>query len=111
MSLASHHQHLRKRKKDKVHPYPHKDPKYQLLDRTIAFVSFVSPFSALPQIYNIWFMKDVQGVSLITWSLLLILGIPLFLYAIVHKDRNLQIMFGLWCVVYLVAVVGLVMYA
>ena len=108
MSMASHHQH--KRKTNKKNPYPHSDKKIQRLDSIVSVVSIISPLAALPQIHSIWVMKHVQGVSLLTWGLLLILGIPLFVYARVHKDVRLQIMFGLWCVIYIFAVVGLLLY-
>jgi len=84
--------------------------KHAIIDKTVSVVSTVFPFTALPQIYNIWILKDAQGVSLLTWLLFLLLGIPLFLYAIIHKDKRLQVMFGLWCAVYFLAVVGLLIY-
>ena len=103
MYSAAHHQHKRKRKKSN-------DAKIKLLDKLVTVISFVFPLSALPQIYNIWVLKNVQGVSLLTWFLFLLMQIPLFIYASVHKENRLKVMFGLWCTVYLFALVGLVMY-
>jgi len=110
MSIASHHQHMRKRKIDSEHPFPTKDSKIRMLDNLVAILSFVLPLSALPQIYNIWVLKNVQGVSFLTWLLFLIMQFPFFIYAIVHKENRLKILFGLWCVVYVIILLGLIVY-
>tara|TARA_Y100000031_G_C8166469_1_gene359601 strand:+ start:729 stop:1028 length:300 start_codon:yes stop_codon:yes gene_type:complete len=85
-------------------------PQNKLLNYVVGIISFIFPLTALPQLYNIWILQDTQGVSFWTWFLFLILGMPLFIYAIVNKERKLSIMFGLWVIMYLLAVIGLLLY-
>jgi len=82
----------------------------KITDQLVSIISIIFPLTALPQIYNIWIVKEVEGVSLLTWLFFLILGVPLFLYATAHKDRRLQVMFGMWCAVYFLVVLGLLIY-
>ena len=102
------HQHRRKRALRKLNPYPHPNPKIRLLDNVVNVVSFVFPLAVLPQIYEIWVNKNVEGVSLLMWLLFLVLTLPLFLYAYVHKDRKLTIMYLLFAIAYIVVLLGLV---
>lgn len=82
----------------------------ELLEKIVKIISFVFPLSALPQIYNIWILREVEGVSIITWILFLIMQIPLFIYAVEKKDTKLQTMFGLWCLMYGLVILGLILF-
>jgi len=73
-------------------------------------LAIVLPFTALPQVYTIWIEHNAAGVSLITWSLFLILSIPFLIYALVHKIKPYIIMNILWIVVYLLVIIGAFIY-
>ena len=80
------------------------------LENLVGVISIIYPLSAIPQIIEIWMNKNVEGVFLLTWSLFLMLTIPLIIYAIVKKDRKLTIMWSLWSIGYLGIILGLVLY-
>lgn len=84
--------------------------KVRFVDRLVLVVAVAYPLSTIPQILDIWIGRSVQGVSLITWSLFLVLQSILLAYGVVHKDRKLTLMWALWVFMYILVVVGLVIY-
>ncbi|MFA6462187.1 MAG: hypothetical protein WCV90_08050 [Candidatus Woesearchaeota archaeon] len=108
---VEHHQHLRKRIHLQHQAYPHPSKGVRYLDRLIYCISIVGPFTTVPQIYDIYSQQNAVGVSLITWSLYALLGIPMLIYAMVHKVKPLIIMYSLWLVIYAFVLTGIVMYS
>ena len=84
--------------------------KHPVLDAIVMVVAVVYPLSTIPQILDIWIGRQVQGVSLLTWLSFLVLQAILLVYGIIHKDRKLTIMWGLWVLMYALVVVGLLIY-
>jgi len=84
--------------------------KMKWLENLVGVIAVVYPLSAIPQILEIWINKNVEGVSLLTWSLFLMLTIPLIIYSIVKKDRKLTVMWGLWSIGYFGVILGLILY-
>ena len=100
------HKHRRKRQHQKLEPYPHQKKKFIILDKMVDIISVIFPFTVLPQIYEIWINKNTEGVSLVTWSLFLLLTLPLFFYAYVHKEKKLALMYGLFNVFYVILLIS-----
>ncbi len=84
--------------------------KVRFVDRLVLVVAVLYPLSTIPQILDIWVGRNVQGVSLLTWLLFLVLQSILLAYGIVHKDRKLTLMWALWVLMYVLVVAGLVVY-
>ncbi len=80
------------------------------LENLVGVISVIYPLSAIPQILEIWVHKNVEGVSLLTWSLFLMLTIPLIIYSIVKKERKLTMMWSFWSLGYLAIILGLILY-
>ncbi|MBS3156133.1 hypothetical protein J4413_02780 [Candidatus Woesearchaeota archaeon] len=99
------HQHKRKIKSKKS------ENKFKTIDNLVTVVAVVYPLSTIPQIIGIWVNKNTEGISLITWSLFLVLQSILLVYGIAHKEKRLILMWSLWCLVYAIIVVGLVLYS
>ena len=93
------HINQRKRIHQKHQPFPHPDPKVRLLDNVVSVVSLVLPLTAIPQLLIIWQTQDASGISILTWSLWLILGFPMLAYAIVHKTKPFIVMYALWIII------------
>ncbi len=105
------HLHRRKRAhKQNLKKFPHSDPKISALDKVVTVLSYVYPLAGLPQIIQIYSTKTAQGVSLFTWVLFFLVTQVLLVYSVVHKDKRLATMWSLWSIVYLVVVVGIVLY-
>jgi len=104
------HQHKRKRLHKLNEPYPHPKPWLEKLDHLVIIVAIISPLTALPQIYNIWYLQNVEGVSLLTWLLFSIIAIPLLIYGIAHKEKVLIILNSLWLIMYAAVISGVLYY-
>jgi len=99
------HQHKRKIRSKKS------ENKFKTIDNLVTVIAVVYPLSTIPQIIEIWVNKNTEGISLITWSLFLVLQSILLVYGIAHKEKRLILMWSLWCLVYAIIVVGLVLYS
>lgn len=105
------HQHIRKRIHRKMEPYPHPRRAVRVLDAVVAGVSVIFPASVIPQITEIWVFHRVEGVSLLTWMMFFVFNTTLLVYAIVHKEVRLIIMWSLFSLGYLLVVAGIVAYS
>ncbi len=76
----------------------------------VKIISFVAPLTVLPQLYQIWFLKQTDGVSVITWVLFMVMGLPIFLYVLSREEWNLSLMYGIYHVFYVVILLGLFLY-
>ena len=80
------------------------------LDRLTFIAGVVGPFTVLPQIYKIFFTKSADGVSLITWALMIVVTLPWIFYGIAHKEKSIIVSFILWEIVNIMVVVGILLY-
>ncbi len=78
------------------------------LDKIVSVTSVVFPFTTFPQIWEIWYHGNAQGISLLTWFLYIVFTIPLLLHSINQKDKKLSMMFSLWIFIYVVVVSGVI---
>lgn len=80
------------------------------IDLCVNMISIIYPLTTFPQIYIIYIDKNVDGISLLTWSLYLLCTFPLLLYSIYHKDKRMTVLFGMWTLVYLVVILGVMLH-
>ncbi|MFT4311156.1 MAG: PQ-loop domain-containing transporter [Candidatus Woesearchaeota archaeon] len=80
------------------------------LDKVCYVAAVVMPLTTLPQIYNIYALNLVSGVSLWMWVLYFITVLPWVLYAYVHKSRPLMVMNLLWLLVTLIIIAGIFLF-
>jgi len=99
--------HIHKRKRDKGEK---PDKKIHLIDNLVLLVAIIYPLTTIPQIIEIWVVRNATGVSLLTWFSYLVLQSILLAYGIVHKEKKLILMWGLWIVMYVIVVLGLILY-
>jgi uncharacterized protein with PQ loop repeat len=86
---------------------PHRTAAEQLTARLIYLVAIVGPFTATPQLYEIWFVdKSAAGVSILTWVLFLGMSLIWFTYGAVRRDRPIMISNGLWAIMELFIILG-----
>ena len=102
-----HHIHKRKRIHLKKQTYPHPDKYIHILDDTCLIFAFIMPLTTIPQVYNIYWLKQVEGVSLVMWVAYTIGVVPFLLYGLAHKEKPLIVSNSLWLIMQTVIVVGL----
>ena len=81
---------------NKVLPLKHihhrKNPNYSkkysanLLDRFIYLIAFAGPVMTIPQIYDIWVVRQLS-VNTVTWGSYLFIGVVWLCYGLVHKEK------------------------
>ncbi|MBS3113205.1 hypothetical protein J4418_03930 [Candidatus Woesearchaeota archaeon] len=93
----------------RIHNLMNSDVYLKSLDKLVAWSAFLYPLTALPQLYEIWINKNINGVSLLSWSLFLVFTLLLLLHSIARNDKNLIIMWLSWIVVYIGIIGGILL--
>lgn len=81
-----------------------------IIDRVCMIFSVLMPMTALPQIHLIYTSHNVSGVSLLMWIFDGLGVIPFLIFGIVHKERQLIILNGLWLTMQGIIIAGILMY-
>lgn len=81
-----------------------------MLDRLVFVIGFVSPFFTFPQLYSIYILHQVSGVSVVSWGAFAVFDIPWILYGFVHKERPIIFAYTLWLTVNTLVCIGALLY-
>ena len=100
----------RRRIHKKLEKYPNPRAWIRFLDRLLLVVAVLGPISALPQVIKIFVLRSVEGVSFLSWSMWLILGIPWLIYGFVHKNKPIIAAYTLWFIMNLAVIIGILIY-
>lgn len=73
-------------------------------------MAIAQPLSTIPQLYQIWFQKQTDGVSIATWAFYELAAIVWLVYGIKIRDRPLVLTSILWVIVQGLVVLGLIIY-
>lgn len=75
------------------------------------FASFAYPFTALPQIIQVFTSQNVTSLSLTSFALYVFFGSIFLAYAVSKKLRPLIIEGALWLVIYVAMLVGILLFS
>jgi uncharacterized protein with PQ loop repeat len=78
------------------HALHHHTKSTKRIDTLIYIAAILQPLFTIPQIYTVWILQTVEGVSLATWGLYTIFNFLWLWYAVVHKEKPLIITNILW---------------
>ena len=81
-----HHLSLRKRMHERLEPYPHPDAFKRFLDKIMMGVALIGPLATLPQVYQVFMTQDTKGLSLVTWTVWVLLSCVWLVYGLLHKE-------------------------
>jgi len=109
-STGMHHLHRRQRIHLNHEPYPHPDKTKRIMDKLVYVVSILAPIMTLPQVIIIWFGKNAQGISVISWIAYIICALIWLIYGFLHKNKPIIIMNFLWVLLDLLVIVGVFIY-
>jgi len=77
------------------------------LERLIYVAAIIGPFTALPQIYAIWFVDtSAVGVSFTTWALFMVMSAVWLAYGVERRDTPTIVSNALWLVMEVIILVG-----
>ena len=110
MNFGLLHFHRRKRIHQRYEPYPHPNRLKNMMDRLIYFFGILGPVMAIPQLAEIWVVKNTQGVSEITWGAFLIIAFFWLFYGILHKEKPIIITYIGWIIADLLILAGILIY-
>lgn len=80
------------------------------VDQMMGAFAFISPLSATPQIFTIFGKQEASGVSIVSWTLYLLIGLITLAYGYFHKLRPIIISQSLWTIIDILIIVGILMY-
>lgn len=104
-----HHHHRRTGVRD-VRDGPVRKRIKDFIDTSLYFFVGIGIVLTLPQVYKIWVLQNAAGVSLITWSSYFAGGILWAFYGFLHREKPIIVIYLIWTVVYLLIVVGILLY-
>lgn len=94
-----------------LHKHLKNKNKMTAIDKLMYFASFAYPFTAVPQIIQVYSSKDVTSLSLVSFALYVIFGSIFLAYAISKKLKPLVIEGALWLVIYIAMLLGIVLFS
>lgn len=109
MGLGTHHRHLRSRLYRNLEQFPHSKRSVRILDAIVYVAGFLGPAFTLPQIYLVYVVGNIEGISIITWGAYALLNIPWIFYGLVHREPVITFTYTLWFVVNTAVVVGVLL--
>jgi len=80
------------------------------IDRYIYVVAIIGIVMTLPQIYDIWVLQKVDGVSLISWTTYLFSAILWTIYGLGHKEKVIIFTNISWVFLDIMIVVGILVF-
>ncbi len=75
------------------------------------FVAIAEPLMTLPQIYQIWWVGDAHGVSLVTWVCYAFASVIWLLYGLKTNSKPLALTGALWTLMDLLVAVGILLFS
>ena len=93
----------------RIHPvrYPIRWKKW--FDRAMYIGGVTGPAMVVPQIYEVWIKKSIEGVSLASWSLFAVSAVIWTAYGLVHRERVIVFTNALFVIVDLLVVAGILL--
>ena len=80
------------------------------LDKVMYAVAFIGPAMTFPQVIKIFNGKDATGVSLISWSVYVIISLVWLAYGFANKKGPIIFSSILWTIAQVAVVVGILIY-
>jgi len=89
----------------------HKEKWKKVFHKIVYIAGILASVVTIPQLLKIWIDKDVSGVSLITWSLYLVIAVLFAFYGKFHKEKVMIITYSLLAFVELFIIIGIIVYS
>jgi MtN3 and saliva related transmembrane protein len=80
------------------------------IDKLMLATGIIGPLSSIPQIWLIYSTKNAEGISLLSWLLFTFISLIGLAYSISHNLKILVVGYGLWLVMYVFIIVGILLY-
>lgn len=84
---------------------------YGLIDRIVLFTGPLIPIAIFIQAHKVWINGETEGLSIFTWTLMLIAAISMAIYAIHHRTKPLLFIYIPLVVADALIVVGILLHS
>jgi uncharacterized protein with PQ loop repeat len=78
------------------------------LERTLRILSIITMVMTVPQVLTVWFGRNANGVSLISWAAYLVSACLWLVYGIQKKDKTIYLACVGWILLDAAIVVGVI---
>jgi hypothetical protein len=106
-------QHISKRKKitKKLEEYPSKRFWVRLFDKLVLAIAIIGPLTAIPQVWNVYVNRAVEGLSITSWSLWAFFNLFWLTYGLIHKEKPIALTYLLWFLMNASVAIGILLYS
>lgn len=80
------------------------------IDAAIYPIGTLSLLLTIPQVYDVWVLKQTEGVALITWSMWTVSSFFWLVYGVFHRAHAIVIMQVGWIVLNLLVIMGVLIF-
>lgn len=93
-----HHHHHRRLIYKVLSLFPGQTPWQKFLDELIYPVALVGPIAFIPQVTEVWTLRDASNLSPVTWTIMTGVSSIWIMYGISHKARAITVAHCCWFV-------------
>lgn len=111
MHIGQQHLHARERIFTNLEQFPSALPWKRVLDYTMFAVGILQPIALLPQLYEIYIVRQVAGLSVVTFVAFGLCNVLWAIYGAVHRTMPVLISGVLFVFLYAAIVFGILMYS
>lgn len=95
---------------ERLEPYPNPDAFKRFLDKIMMGVALIGPLATLPQVYQVFMTQDTKGLSLVTWTVWVLLSCVWLVYGLLHKEMPIVLSNLIYIILQGAVVVAILMY-
>ena len=83
-------------------------PSSDLLEKIVRAFSVITLAMTVPQVWAVWFGREVGGVSLLSWSAYLLSAVLWFVYGVRKRDKTIYVACIAWIALDAAIVIGVI---
>lgn len=80
------------------------------IDTLMYFGGILGPLVTMPQLLQIYFTHNVEGISLFSWGSYLIGCLAWLVYGLIHRAGPIIFLNGMYLPIYIFILIGILMY-
>jgi uncharacterized protein with PQ loop repeat len=89
---------------------PDASPRGSTVEKVLPYLSAFTMVMTVPQIWAVWVLRDVSGVSLLSWATYLIAACLWFVHGVQKRDKTIYVACVGWVLLDGAVVLGVLLY-
>ncbi len=91
-------------------PKSRKKREIYFIDMLAYLAGIIAPIMALPQLWEIWILKNTAGVSVLSWGSFAFFNLIFVIYGIANKEKLIIITNTIWFFLQSLIAIGVLIY-